>query len=83
MIKGWTEGLQLMVEGEKARFWIPEDLAFQGKPGAPKGTIVYDVELISFQDAPVRKPIKIDPNAADPHGGDGKAGNPHGGGSPH
>jgi peptidylprolyl isomerase len=23
-IKGWTEGLQLMVEGEKTRFWIPE-----------------------------------------------------------
>src|SRR4030095_4409187 len=28
VIKGWTEGLQLMVEGEKARLWIPAKLAY-------------------------------------------------------
>ena len=48
VIPGWTEGLQLMVVGEKRRFWIPEKLAYQGKEGAPKGMLVFDVELLSF-----------------------------------
>jgi peptidylprolyl isomerase len=47
VIKGWTEGLQLMVEGEKARFWIPENLAYQGK-SAPYGMLVFDVELLKI-----------------------------------
>ena len=49
VIAGWTEGLQLMVEGEKRRFWIPEKLAYQGMPGRPAGMLVFDVELLSFQ----------------------------------
>lgn len=48
VIKGWTEGVQLMVEGEKTRFWIPEKLAYQGASGKPKGVLVFDVELISI-----------------------------------
>jgi peptidylprolyl isomerase len=48
VIAGWTEGLQLMVEGEKARFWIPESLAYKGK-SAPYGTLVFDVELLKIQ----------------------------------
>ncbi len=48
VISGWTEGVQLMVEGEKARFWIPERLAYQGRQ-APYGTLVFDVELIKIQ----------------------------------
>ena len=58
VIKGWTEGLQLMVTGEKRRFWIPGNLAYGDKPmrpGAPSGTLVFDVELISIKAAP--KPI--------------------------
>ncbi len=49
VIPGWTEGVQLMVPGEKRRFWIPEDLAYKGKQGAPKGMLVFDIELISFE----------------------------------
>ncbi len=46
VIPGWTEGLQLMKEGEKARLWIPEELAYKGRPGAPQGMLVFDVELL-------------------------------------
>jgi peptidylprolyl isomerase len=48
VIPGWTEGVQLMVEGEKRRLWIPERLAYQGAPGAPAGMLVFDVELIAI-----------------------------------
>ena len=49
VITGWTEGLQMMVEGEKRRFWIPGKLAYgdtPSRPGAPAGLLVFDVELI-------------------------------------
>jgi peptidylprolyl isomerase len=52
VIKGWTEGLQLMKPGDKMRFWIPSDLAYGDKPkrpGAPAGDLVFDVELISIR----------------------------------
>jgi peptidylprolyl isomerase len=52
VIKGWTEGLQLMVVGDKARFWIPGALAYGDKPtrpGAPAGTLVFDVELLAIR----------------------------------
>ncbi len=49
VISGWTEGLQLMVAGEKRRFWIPEKLAYGGAAGAPAGMLVFDVELITFE----------------------------------
>jgi len=52
VIKGWTEGVQLMVVGEKTRFWIPADLAYGDKPqrpGAPSGELVFDIELLNIQ----------------------------------
>jgi len=49
VIPGWTEGVQLMVEGETRRLWIPEKLAYAGAPGAPKGMLVFDVELIKIE----------------------------------
>ncbi len=48
VIKGWTEGLQLMVVGEKRRFWIPADLAY-GENGRVPGMLVFDIELFQFQ----------------------------------
>lgn len=49
VIKGWTEGVQMMTEGEKVRFWIPDTLAYKGQPTKPQGTLVFDVELISIK----------------------------------
>ena len=49
VIAGWTEALQLMVEGEKIRVWIPEALAYKGQRGQPAGMLVFDVELVKIQ----------------------------------
>ena len=48
VIPGWTEGIKLMVEGEKVRLWIPERLAYKGS-SAPYGMLVFDIELIKIQ----------------------------------
>lgn len=55
VIAGWTEGLQLMVVGEKRRFWIPEDLAYGpvvAGSGRPGGMLCFDVELLGIKEAP-------------------------------
>ena len=54
VIAGWTEGVQLMSEGAKYRFFIPYHLAY-GERGAgqaipPYAALVFDVELISIED---------------------------------
>lgn len=51
VIKGWTEGVQLMVIGEKRRLWIPGSLAYDNsnRPGVPKGMLVFDIELIDIK----------------------------------
>ncbi len=64
VIAGWTEGLQLMAEGEKRRFWIPESLAYGGRPGRPQGMLVFDVELISIQSMPEPPTVPEDVAAA-------------------
>jgi FKBP-type peptidyl-prolyl cis-trans isomerase len=53
VIPGWTEGVELMVVGEKRRLWIPEELAYKGKPGAPAGMLVFDIELLDFTPGPM------------------------------
>jgi peptidylprolyl isomerase len=32
--------------GETARIWVPEELAYKGKPGRPQGMLVFDIELL-------------------------------------
>lgn len=51
VIKGWTEGLQLMVEGEKTRLFIPSELAYGNRAAGsipPGSTLIFDVELLEI-----------------------------------
>lgn len=56
VIRGWTEGLQLMTEGSRYKFYIPAELGYgaQGAPGAipPNADLIFDVELIKIAGAP-------------------------------
>ncbi len=60
VIAGWTEGLQLMVVGEKRRMWVPEELAYGGREGRPAGMLVFDVELFGIEEPPPPPPVPED-----------------------
>ena len=47
VIKGWTEGLQLIKEGGKIQLFIPPELAYAGRGPLAHRTLIFDVELIS------------------------------------
>jgi peptidylprolyl isomerase len=49
VIRGWTEGLQLMTVGEKTRFWIPARLAYGNDRSKPQGMLVFDIELLEIK----------------------------------
>ena len=53
VIRGWTEGLQLMPVGSKYRFYIPQQLAYgdqqAGESIKPYSTLIFDVELLSIE----------------------------------
>jgi len=56
VIPGWTEGLQLMREGARYRFFIPAELAY-GERGAgraipPNAALVFEVDLLKVEPAP-------------------------------
>jgi FKBP-type peptidyl-prolyl cis-trans isomerase len=51
VIPGWVEALQLMVVGEKRRFWIPGNLAYDAStdPTDPKGQLCFEIELLDIR----------------------------------
>ncbi|HLX07724.1 MAG TPA: FKBP-type peptidyl-prolyl cis-trans isomerase [Thermoanaerobaculia bacterium] len=73
VIAGWTEGVQLMVEGEKRRLWIPEKLAYRGMAGKPAGMLVFDVELLDVLHLPDPPPDVAAPPADAQHSPSGLA----------
>ncbi|MEH6466493.1 MAG: FKBP-type peptidyl-prolyl cis-trans isomerase [Porticoccus sp.] len=53
VIPGWTEGLQLMVVGEKTRLFIPSNLAYGNRNMGvigPGSTLIFDVELLGINE---------------------------------
>ena len=49
VIAGWTDGLQMLSVGDRARFWIPDTLAYKGQQGRPQGMLVFDIELLEIK----------------------------------
>jgi len=52
VIPGWTEGLQLMVVGDKFRFFIPPELAYGNNAAGkiePGSTLIFEVELLGIE----------------------------------
>jgi FKBP-type peptidyl-prolyl cis-trans isomerase len=48
VLPGWTEGIQLMTEGETRRFWIPSREAYDGAARRPKGMLVFEITLLEI-----------------------------------
>jgi FKBP-type peptidyl-prolyl cis-trans isomerase FklB len=73
VIKGWTEGLQLMKTGGSTRFFIPSGLAYgttgSGAKIGPNTTLIFNIDLLSIKGKEAAKaptPATIDPAKTDP-----------------
>ena len=58
-LPGWRECVQLMVVGEQRRCWLPEPLAYRGAAKRPKGTMVFDIELLDTRPSPLVPPPDV------------------------
>jgi peptidylprolyl isomerase len=56
VIAGWGDGIPNMSVGDKARFWIPEELAYKNAPSRPQGMLVFDIELLEIKPPQPPKP---------------------------
>ncbi len=72
VIPGWTEGLQLMKVGGKARLFVPPDLAYgENPPGSvigPNSVLIFDVELLGVTPSAAAAPAGAVPKIAIPKG---------------
>lgn len=49
VIPGWSDVVQVMRIGQRIRAWIPEEMAYKGMEGRPRGMLVFDIELIDIK----------------------------------
>ncbi|MFC6268881.1 FKBP-type peptidyl-prolyl cis-trans isomerase [Frigoriflavimonas asaccharolytica] len=54
VIRGWTEGVQLMSKGAKYKFYVPSDMGYGDQGGGavipPGATLIFEIKLVDFKD---------------------------------